>query len=221
MKYFNKVLQYTVTTVFLVIFGAAQAGSYEDFFKAIALDQPQTISALLARGFDPNTVHPDGTPALVKALQDQSFKAAQALLQSPQIQANARNNREETALMLAALRGQDALALDLVARGAAINKAGWTPLHYAATGGHLRMSAFLLGAGAEVNAESPNGTTPLMMAAQYGTTAAVKALLEAGADPTLKNQLGQTARDFAVRGGRQEVVDLIAAGNRAKLPKAW
>lgn len=209
MKYFNKVLQYTVTTVFLVIFGAAQAGSYEDFFKAIALDQPQTISALLARGFDPNTVHPDGTPALVKALQDQSFKAAQALLQSPQIQANARNNREETALMLAALRGQDALALDLVARGAAINKAGWTPLHYAATGGHLRMSAFLLGAGAEVNAESPNGTTPLMMAAMYGNSAVVKLMLESGAEAYPRNDQGLSALDFARRAGREDSVRLI------------
>ena len=209
MKYFNKVLQYTVTTVFLVIFGAAQAGSYEDFFKAIALDQPQTISALLARGFDPNTVHPDGTPALVKALQDQSFKAAQALLQSPQIQANARNNREETALMLAALRGQDALALDLVVRGAAINKAGWTPLHYAATGGHLRMSAFLLGAGAEVNAESPNGTTPLMMAAMYGNSAVVKLMLESGAEAYPRNDQGLSALDFARRAGREDSVRLI------------
>lgn len=209
MKYFNKVLQYTVTTVFLVIFGAAQAGSYEDFFKAIALDQPQTISALLARGFDPNTVHPDGTPALVKALQDQSFRAAQALLQSPQIQANARNNREETALMLAALRGQDALALDLVARGAAINKAGWTPLHYAATGGHLRMSAFLLGAGAEVNAESPNGTTPLMMAAMYGNSAVVKLMLESGAEAYPRNDQGLSALDFARRAGREDSVRLI------------
>ena len=209
MKYFNKVLQYTVTTVFLVIFGAAQAGSYEDFFKAIALDQPQTISALLARGFDPNTVHPDGTPALVKALQDQSFKAAQALLQSPQIQANARNNRDETALMLAALRGQDALVLDLVARGAAINKAGWTPLHYAATGGHLRMSAFLLGAGAEVNAESPNGTTPLMMAAMYGNSAVVKLMLESGAEAYLQNDQGLSALDFARKAGREDSARLI------------
>ena len=209
MKYFNKVLQYTVTTVFLVIFGAAQAGSYDDFFKAIALDQPQTISALLARGFDPNTVHPDGTPALVKALQDQSFRAAQALLQSPQIQANARNNRDETALMLAALRGQDALVLDLVARGAAINKAGWTPLHYAATGGHLRMSAFLLGAGAEVNAESPNGTTPLMMAAMYGNSAVVKLMLESGAEAYLQNDQGLSALDFARKAGREDSARLI------------
>jgi ankyrin repeat protein len=209
MKYFNKILQHTVSTVFLVFLGAAQAGSYEDFFKAIALDQPQTISALLVRGFDPNTVHPDGTPALLKALQDQSFKAAQALLQSSQIQVNARNYREETALMLAALRGQDALALDLVARGAAVNKAGWTPLHYAATGGHLRMSAFLLGAGAEVNAESPNGTTPLMMAAMYGNSAVVKLMLESGAEAYPRNDQDLSALDFARRAGREDSVLLI------------
>ena len=127
-------------------------------------------------------------------------------------------------LMLAMLKGLLPQAKAMLAREADVNKTGWTPLHYAASfggTGAVEQVQLLLEHHAYIDAESPNGTTPLMMAAQYGTTAAVKALLEAGADPTLKNQLGLTARDFAVRGGRQEVVDLIATSNRAKLPKAW
>ncbi len=194
---------------FFAIPGMVQAGAYDDFFKAIALDQPLVIDSLLERGFDPNTVNPDGTPALIKALQEQSYKAAQALIYSPQLRADVRSARDESPLMLVALRGQDALAVQLVSRGAAINKAGWTPLHYAATGGHLRMCAFLIGAGAEINAESPNGTTPLMMAAMYGNSAVVKLLLESGAEAYLRNDQELSALDFARKAGREDSAQLI------------
>jgi hypothetical protein len=38
----------------------SQAGAYEDFFKAVKSDNVRTIQALLQRGFDPNTVNPEG-----------------------------------------------------------------------------------------------------------------------------------------------------------------
>ena len=101
--------------------------------------------------------------------------------------------------MMAALKGHLDLVKKLIDRGADVNKPGWTPLHYAATSGHLAIMELLLEHHAFIDAESPNGTTPLMMAAHYGTPAAVKLLLEAGADPTMKNQLGLTAIDFAHR----------------------
>jgi len=187
----------------------ANAGAYDDFFKAIQLDQPVMVEDLLKRGFDPNTPNPDGVPALVKALQEQSFKVALVLAEHPQIKPNVRNSRDETALMLAALRGQEAVAIRLVARGAAVNKSGWTPLHYAATGGHVRLAAFLMGAGADVNVESPNGTTPLMMAAMYGNSATVKLLLEAGAEAYVRNDQGLNAEDFALKAGRDDSARLI------------
>ena len=68
--------------VSLGIFGCSawsSAGSYDEFFKAIQLDQPSTVQRLLQRGFDPNTVAPDGVPALMKALQEQSFDVALVL----------------------------------------------------------------------------------------------------------------------------------------------
>ena len=107
----------------------------------------------------------------------------------------------------------------MIERDADVNKTGWAPLHYAATGGHLAMIELLLENHAYIDAESPNGTTPLMMAAHYGTPAAVKLLLEAGADPRLKNQLGLTAIDFANRAGRQDAAELIAASVRSAQPK--
>ena len=194
---------------FLFLSVTSWAGSYDDFFKAIQLDDLRTLQSLLKRGFDPNTASPQGDPALIKALQEQSFRAAEALAEHPQTRVDVRNGRDESPLMLAALRGQVALVVKLVSRGAAVNKTGWTPLHYAATGGHVRVMAFLIGAHADVNAESPNGTTPLMMAAMYGNSASVKLLLESGAEAYPRNDQGLSAEDFATRSGRQDSLNLI------------
>lgn len=188
---------------------SAWAGSYDDFFKAVQLDNPRGVEALLQRGFDPNTVNPEGVPALIKALQEQSFKVASVLASQEQTRIDVRNARDESPLMLAALRGQETLVVHLVSRGAAVNKSGWTPLHYAATGGHLRVAAFLIGAHADVNAESPNGTTPLMMAAMYASSDMVKLLLESGAEAYLRNDQGLDAEDFAQKAGREDSARLI------------
>jgi len=142
MKYLKKVLQYIVTAAFFAIFGAAHAGSYEDFFKAIQLDNAREVQRLLARGLDPNTPNAQGIPGLLLATQEQSFKVAQVLAADPQTAVDPRSARNESPLMLAALRGEQALVVQLVGRGAEVNKSGWTPLHYAATGGHAPRGGF-------------------------------------------------------------------------------
>ena len=108
-----------------------------------------------------------------------------------------KNPQSETPLMLAALSNKLALAKLLILRGADVNQPGWTPLHYAATKGHVEMMRLLIENNAYLDAESPNGTTPLMMAAHYGTAMATKLLLEEGADPRIQNKLGLSAWDFA------------------------
>lgn len=209
MNNLKNIRQLPVIIGFLCFSAWSSAGSYDEFFKAIQLDQPSTVQKLLQRGFDPNTVAPDGVPALMKALQEQSFDVALVLARNPQIRPDVRNARDESPLMLAALRGQEALVNQLVSLGAAVNKNGWTPLHYAATGGHARVAAFLIGAQADINAPSPNGTTPLMMAAMYGNADTVKLLLESGAKVQLRNAQELTAEDFAQRAGREESLKLI------------
>ena len=185
-------------------------------------DDGDAITALLRRGFDPNTRDADGQVALTLALQLDALRAVQALLKSPKLQVEARNAHDESALMLAAIKGHQELAKTLIARDADVNKTGWTPLHYAASGVQARqpaMVALLLEQHAYIDATSPNGSTPLMMAAMYGNTSTLKLLLDEGADPTLKNQLGLTAVDFAQRADRKEMVELIGAAIRARQPK--
>ena len=206
--------RYLIYLFVIIGFSSVTAGSLEDFFSAIRRDDPKAVQTLLQRGFDPNSVGPDGNPGLILALRDGSLKVAATLAEAPDLQVEARNRNDESALMLAALKGQAGLVKRLIERGADINKPGWAPLHYAATQGNLDILRLLLDAHAYIDAESPNGTTPLMMAAHYGTVDGVRLLLEAGADASLKNQLGLTAQDFARGAGRPEMADLIGASLR-------
>jgi hypothetical protein len=203
----------------VVWFSSAGAGSYEDFFTAIKRDDGKAVAALLQRGFDPNTRDPAGLHGLFLAAREPALKVADVLVAWPKTDVEWRSDKGETALMMACLRGHADLARKLVARGADVNQTGWTPLHYAATGGHIPIMEMLLDNHAFIDAESPNGTTPLMMAAHYGSVEAVKYLLEAGADPLMRNQLGLTAIDFAHGANRKDAAEMIAARVRAARPK--
>lgn len=201
--------------------GPASAGAYEDFFAAIIRDDANTIVGLLRRGFDPNIRDPKGQVGLTLALQNGSLAAFEALLSARRVNVEARNQQDESPLMMAAIKGQIGAVKALLARDADVNKPGWTPLHYAASAGspqHTEIIALLLEHHAYIDAASPNGTTPLMMAAQYGSHPSVKLLLAEGADPMLRNQLGMTAHDFAMRVGRTESAELIAEAMRRRQP---
>jgi len=196
------------------------AGSYDDFFKAVRFDDVKTVRALLQRGFDPNTVNPDGVTGLMLAVREPSLKVAELLTSWPQVKTEVRNDKDESVLMLAALKGYLPLVKQLVAHDADVNKTGWTPLHYAASSGQVAVIEFLLENSAYIDAESPNGSTPLMMAAMYGSPEAVKVLIQAGADLNIKNQLGLSALDFAVRGSRQNAKELIETGLQRQAARA-
>lgn len=213
-NYINKVIYLFV----FIGFSLAHAGSYDDFFTAIKHDDPGQIKALLARGFDANTINPQGQHGLYLAIREPSPKVAQVLIDWPKTDVNSLNAEGESPLMLATLKGYQGLAEKLIKRGADVNKTGWTPLHYAASSGQLTLISLLLENSAYIDAESPNGTTPLMMAAMYGTPAAVKLLLQEGADPQLKNQQGLSALEFAQRAKRPDSVEAIAAFIRGKRP---
>lgn len=199
----------------------AHAGSYDDFFTAIRRDDGATIAALLSRGFDPNTRDPKGQVGLSMALQLDSRNAFAALMGARRLDVEARNAQDESPLMLAAIKGNIEAVKALIARDADVNKPGWTALHYAASGTapeHAAIMALLLEHHAYLDAASPNGSTPLMMAAQYGTREALQLLLDEGADPALKNQLGLSASDFALRVGRKDAAQAIAAAVRRRQP---
>lgn len=212
-------IRYVVYLYVFIGFNPALSSSYDDFFKAIEFDDAPTVQHLLQRGFDPNTPSPDLQSPLILAIQKGSVHVSQVLATSPQLQVNRPNPSDETPLMLAALKGQELLVQALLTREADVNRAGWTPLHYAATGGHAAIVRLLLEHHAYIDAESPSGTTPLMMAAHYGTPEVTKLLLEEGADPLIRNHNGLTALDFALNGPHRESVAYVDAFMRAALAK--
>ncbi len=205
----KNILKSFVLIVISLISGLAKGGAYDDFFKAITLDDARTVSSLLQRGFDPNTISPKGVHGLFLAIQSDAIKSATVLIQWPKTQVEWRSDKDESPLMLASIRGHVDLVKLLIAKDADVNKTGWTPLHYAASGAKAQVISILLDHSAYIDAESPNDSTPLMMAAMYGNADCVKLLLEAGADPTLKNQLGMTASEFARQVSRNDSLALI------------
>ncbi|MDY7579083.1 ankyrin repeat domain-containing protein [Herbaspirillum sp. RTI4] len=182
----------------LLLPGSATAGSYDDYFKAVRLDDPATIKELMQRGLSPNMVEADrNETAMIVALREDSMKVFNLLLDTPGIDINAQAANGDDALMIASYKGNVVAVKALLAKDVEVNRPGWTPLHYAAASGNMEIVDLLLDASAYIDAESPNGTTPLMMATRNGKDKTVELLLKEGADASLKNALGMTAADFA------------------------
>jgi hypothetical protein len=175
----------------------SHAGSYDDFFSAVLANDAQAVHGLVQRGVDANSRDAKGQTGLFLALRGGAFAVADTLIKEPTLDVNALNEADESALMIAALKGQVDWSQRLIERGAQVNKPGWAPLHYAATGPEPAVVKLLLDHGAAVDAESPNRSTPLMMAAQYGNEASVDLLLARGADARRRNDRGLDAADFA------------------------
>ncbi len=197
--------------VVLFALSRANAGAYEDFFAAVKRDDGSAVTALLMHGFDPNAPDEQGQTALHLAARDSAASVVKALLVHPGLRADAVNRHDETPLMLAALRGHLDWMRALLQRGAAVNRPGWSPLHYAATGPSSQAVGLLLDQGAVIDSRSPNGSTALMMAARYGDEASVQLLLARGADPRLVNAQGLDAAQFARSVGRDRLAERLLA----------
>ena len=208
MKHFLKFAFYLAVATG---FSSVQADTSVDFFRAVNIDDSRTINQLLARGFNPNSANTRGDPALVQAVRDEAPKVIEALLAQPALKVDATTPANETALMMAALGGKVEWAQKLIDRGAQVNRAGWTPLHYAASGPEPKLLGLLLDKGADINAPSPNRTTALMMAARYGAEDGTELLLTRGADVRLRNDLGLSAVDFARTAGRDKLAARLEA----------
>jgi hypothetical protein len=199
------------------------AAAFDDYFKAVALDNESAVIALALRGFDLNTRDEEGNSGLHVGLREGSTKVVAFLLSQRNVKVELQNRAGESPLMLAAIQGRLEAARQLIRRGAQVNKTGWTPLHYAASrleSDGADMVRLMLEHHAYIDAESPNRSTPLMMAAMYGHRSLVPLLLEEGADPSLRNQQGLTAVDFARRADRGELAEMIAQRIREQRPAA-
>ncbi len=176
----------------------AQSDEEVDLLRAAQLDNVSGVSKALARGANPNARDGSGETALIVAMRFEAYRVASLLMQQPRIDLEAQAPNGNTALMMAAFRGNLAAVQELLAHGAKVEQPGWTALHYAAASGSTAIAALLLQRHAQIDAESPSGMTPLMLAAREGQEKAALFLLEAGADASRKDGgFHQTAAEFA------------------------
>lgn len=190
-------------------FSSSSADAYVDFFRAVGVDNARVVSELLAKGFDPNTLSEAGQVALFIAMREDSPKVAAVLLASPKLHVDATNAVGETPLMMAALQGRLDWARKLIERGAKVQKPGWSPVHYAATGPNTELLEMLLDRGADINARAPDMSTPLMMAVRFGPEDSVKLLVRRGAEKSYINERNLTAAELARYADKRWLLPLL------------
>lgn len=94
-----------------------------------------------------------------------------------------------------------------------------TPLMGAVVRGNAKVVRRLLDAGADVNVQGGAfGRTALLMAATTQDVETVKTLLDHGANVHAKDNLGQTALDWAKRRGQTEIVKLLEKAGAKETP---
>ncbi|HEY3554537.1 MAG TPA: ankyrin repeat domain-containing protein [Casimicrobiaceae bacterium] len=180
----------------------------------VANDRADAVRRLLARGMDPNSVDANGEPMLCIAARNGSVHSVRALLEA-KANPNVANRYGDTPLMLASIMGNLEIVRVLVAAKATLDPPGWTPLIYAATGGHDPIVDYLIDHGANLDARSPNGTTALMMAIHEHHARTAQLLIDRGADVTLRNQDGASALSWAKVNNEDALVrELRRAGAR-------
>lgn len=132
---------------------------------------------------------------------------------SAQRSINRRNERGETSLHVASIRGDVLKVRTLISQGADVETtdyAGWTPLHEAANRGQVSVARELLKNGAKVNVAGMDGVTPLHDASVNGHENMVALLLRYGANPNLKTSSNKTAMDLA---SSSKVIQLLSKHN--------
>ena len=131
------------------------------------------------------------SPALASWMNQQGYAGGEI---------NATIVNRSTPLMQAARLGKLAIAQELIACGAAVDRTnldGNNALWLACFSGNVQLIDLLIASGIAIDHQNDNGATCLMYAASAGKTEVVAHLLDAGADASLKSLDDFTALDMA------------------------
>ncbi|KAJ7387836.1 Ankyrin repeat A protein 2 [Desmophyllum pertusum] len=181
------------------------------------LEPDQEVAAVLAT--EPNFPQCGPSPASGKRGSSRSSSTkelATGIKLEQEIKENLSNGDTAAAqypsLHFLAAQGEIAKIKEEVDKGTYINavdKAGLTPLAWAAAHRQKATIIVLLKSGADATICSPTGETALSFAACQGQLDAVEQLLEYGADPDIANVEGGTPLMYAAYNGYPQVVKLL------------
>jgi uncharacterized protein len=206
--YMRRWLQTAVLACFCSL---AAADSYTEFFRAVALDLPERVKALLDRGFPVNAINEYGQTGFTLALRENSPRVAEILFAHPGFDLGQSTSAGETPLLIAALNGDEAWTRRLLQRGSSLQSpSGWTALHYAASSTNPAVARLVLERKPPLDEQAPNGSTALHMAARFGDERITQMLLLSGADARIANKAGATPADVARAQGRERLADTLA-----------
>ena len=172
----------------------------------------------------PKLRYDHGLTALMAAALG-SHSRVVAALQELGADPDARNMQRETALMMAAAKGDGKIVQQLLEPEAAdaskpsldlADVHGFTALMKACHGGHDEVVATLCAHGARVDKRDKEGFTALHLAASRGHAHVLRLLLELGAAPDDRNwSEGATSLVVASSGGHAEAISALLAGGAA------
>jgi len=182
------------------------------------------------------------TAKFFQAIQSRDTAAVKRMLAAEPQLASARNEKGQSALLLTAYGGNKELCDALLAQGvplelheaAALGRLervrelveiepgqaksyspdGFSVMALAAVFGHLEVTEYLFGKGADVNAAATNGTgyNALTGAVASGHTAVVSWLLANGADPNYRYGAGYSPLLTAAANGHLGILSILLAG---------
>ena len=181
-----------------------------EFAKAISRGEHDKVRALIARGVNVNNEIGGFVPIMLAKDAEMVSLLASA---GANINATGTLLPGQTALMSAAMEGNEAVVDALLEAGADVNRvnagSGGTALQMAISEERVKTVKILIEAGADVNAGRFLGFPPLHFAVMKGNEEIVRMLLAAGADTELRDDSGATAVETATHLRRKKILKLL------------